>query len=279
MRAIDMHVHVPEEPEVEVPAYSAKMGEYFRSGAPPDAAEMAETYRELDMVAVIFSVNQETAWGSPGSSNDYVAALAEKYPEQFIGFATVDPRQGVKAVRELDRAVTRLGLRGLKLAPNCQFFYPSDFEFHPLYEKCVELQIPVIFHSGTTGVGAGSPGGMGVKLDYCRPIPYLDDVAANFPDLTIIMAHPAWPWQEEQLAMLRHKANVYMDLSGWSPKYFSPALIHDMNTILQDKTMFGTDYPLLTPERWLSDFSRLDVRDDVKPKIMMENARRLLRLE
>lgn len=279
MKAIDMHVHVPDEPGVEVPAYAAKMGEYFGSGAPPDADEMAETYRDLDMVAVIFSVNQETAWGSPGSSNDYVAAIAEKHPDQFIGFATVDPRQGVKAVRELDRAVTRLGLRGLKLAPNCQFFFPNDTEYYPLYEKCVELKVPVIFHSGTTGVGASSPGGLGVKLEYCKPIPYLDDVATDFPDLTVIMAHPAWPWQEEQLAILRHKANVYMDLSGWSPKYFSPALVHDMNTILQDKIMFGTDYPLLTPERWLSDFSRLNIRDDVKPKIMMENARRLLKLK
>lgn len=282
MKAIDVHVHIPEEPGVEMPPFVAKMGEYFGAGdrheAGPDADKVAEMYRELDMVAVVFSVNNETAWGTPGSSNDYVAALAEKYPDRFIGFATVDPWQGVKAVRELERAVTKLGLRGLKLAPNCQLFFPDDTRFYPLYEKCVELQIPVIIHAGTTGIGAGLPGGLGVKLKYLRPIPHIDDIAADFPDLTIVMAHPAWPWQEEQLAVLRHKGNVYMDISGWSPKYYSPSLVQQMNTILQDKIMFGSDYPSLMPDRMMTDFDRLTIREEVRPKILVENARRILKL-
>jgi predicted TIM-barrel fold metal-dependent hydrolase len=132
---------------------------------------------------------------------------------------------------------------------------------------------------GHTGVGAGIPGGAGIRLDYVRPIPYLDDVARDFPELTIIGAHPAWPWHDELLSVVLHKANVYMDLSGWSPKYFPPSVIQHANTLLQDKVMFGTDYPLLTPERWLRDFEAAPFKDEVRKKILLENAARVLRID
>jgi predicted TIM-barrel fold metal-dependent hydrolase len=122
------------------------------------------------------------------------------------------------------------------------------------------------------------PGGNGIKLKYGQPIPYIDDIAADFPDLNIIMAHPAVPWQEEQLSVLVHKPNVYMDLSGWSPKYFRPILVQYMNSIVQDKVLFGTDYPVIMLDRWESDFATLDLKPEVRQKIMLDNAKKLLKL-
>jgi predicted TIM-barrel fold metal-dependent hydrolase len=137
--------------------------------------------------------------------------------------------------------------------------------------------VPIVVHTGQTGVGAGLPGGYGLKLRYSNPM-LLDDVAADFPGLTIILAHPSVPWQDEALAMAAHKANVYIDLSGWSPKYFSTALVRQAGSILQDKVLFGSDYPALTPDRWLDDFAQLEIRDAARQKILKDNAVRVLGL-
>ncbi len=109
-------------------------------------------------------------------------------------------------------------------------------------------------------------------------MPYLDDLAADFPNLTIIGAHPSWPWQEEMLAIAVHKTNVYIDLSGWSPKYFPPSLVQYANTLLQDRVLFGSDYPFITPERWLKDFEKAGFKPEVHEKILFQNAQRLLNL-
>jgi predicted TIM-barrel fold metal-dependent hydrolase len=106
----------------------------------------------------------------------------------------------------------------------------------------------------------------------------LDDVAADFPDLRIVIAHPSFPWQEEALAVATHKPNVHIDLSGWSPKYFPPILVRYANTLLRDKVLFGSDFPLLTPDRWLHDFDTLDIKPEVRPLILKDNAVRLLGL-
>jgi len=135
--------------------------------------------------------------------------------------------------------------------------------------------LPAVFHTGHSGMGTGMPGGGGLKLRYSNPI-YLDDVAADFPEMKIILAHPSWPWQDEALSVCLHKPNVYIDLSGWSPKYFPKQLVHYANTLLKDKMLFGTDFPLITPERWLKDFEEAGFRDEVKPLILKENAVKLL---
>jgi predicted TIM-barrel fold metal-dependent hydrolase len=181
------------------------------------------------------------------------------------------------AIQELERSVKELGLKGLKLHPTTQAFSPNDTRFYPLWETASSLGIPVLFHSGQTGVGAGTPGGGGYKLKYSHPM-LLDDVAADFPNLTIIMAHPAVPWQEEQLSVALHKGNVYIDLSGWSPKYFRPILVQYIRSILQDKVLFGSDYPVIKPDRWLRDFENLELKDEVRQKILLENAKRVLNI-
>ncbi|HLH75501.1 MAG TPA: amidohydrolase family protein [Candidatus Binataceae bacterium] len=276
---IDVHTHVPRRPGLAVSASGQQMARYFQSTIQSSTIEeMADLYRRMDLLAVTFSVDAETVSGVPFDGNDYVADIQRRYPDVFIGWASVDPHKGKLAVQELERSVKELGLRGLKLHPITQAFFPDDQAFYPLWAKAAELGVPVVFHTGHTGVGSGGPGGTGLKLKYAQPI-HLDDVAADFPTLTIIGAHPSWPWQDEMLSICLHKSNVFIDLSGWSPKYFSPALIQYANTLLQNKVMFGSDFPVISPERWLKDFEAAAFRDEVRPKIMLENARRVLKLE
>jgi predicted TIM-barrel fold metal-dependent hydrolase len=184
----------------------------------------------------------------------------------------------VSGIRAARRLVEQHGVRGFKFHPSIQAFEPNDRAVYPLYEELQSLGVPALFHTGQTGIGSGLPGGRGIKLRYSDPM-LLDDVAADFPGLTIIMAHPSVPWQDAAIAVAQHKANVFIDLSGWSPKYFPPQLVRAANTLLKTKVLFGSDYPLIRPERWMKDFEALDIRDEVKPLIMKENAVRALHLD
>jgi predicted TIM-barrel fold metal-dependent hydrolase len=279
IHAIDMHVHVPRLPGLPESAVDASLRRYFRKEEPfPDADGMAKKYRDWDILGVVFSIDWETKGGGPPDTNDYVAGIVAKHPKQFIGFASVDPWKGKQAVTELQRAVKDLGLKGLKLHPGQQAFYPNDEKIYPLYEKCVELGVPVLYHSGFAASGLGMPGGGGIKLKYSAPIPYIDDVAADFPDLTIVMAHAGWPWTEEQIAVALHKPNVYIDLSGWSPRYLPEALVRETGSRLKDKVLFGSDYPYLPPDRWLAEFKDLPLKEEVRRKVLLENAKRVLKL-
>ncbi len=224
MRAIDIHTHVPNPLGSGTNATQQQMSRYFGSDQRGTIEEMHEMYVELDIFAVIFGVDAETTSGNPFVGNDYTADIVRRYPDRFMGFASVDPHKGKAAVNEMERSVKELDLRGLKLHPISQAFFPNDTRFYPLWEKCADLGVPVLFHSGQTAVGAGLPGGGGLKIKYAQPI-HMDDVAADFPELNIIMAHPGVPWREEQLSIALHKPNVYIDLSGWSPKYFRAILV------------------------------------------------------
>lgn len=278
-RAIDSHVHVyTGEHKHQADGALEAAQKYFGQAQPnPSIEELAAHYRELRLRAVIFDVDQETRTGV-AISNDEVAEAVRKYPDVFIGFGSVDPWKGKAAVEEVERCAKELGMRGMKFHPAAQEFFPNDRRFYPIWEACQDLGLVVLFHTGMSGVGAGAPGGAGIRLKYCRPIPYLDDVATDFPNLKIIGAHPSWPWQDEMLAVCRHKANVYIDLSGWAPKYFPPELVHWSNTLLQDKVLFGSDYPLLDPSRWLREFAALPISDAVRPKILYRNALSVLGL-
>jgi uncharacterized protein len=266
MRAIDVHIHTPGRPDSGTSDRSEAMNSYFGAEGGRTVEHMAELYKEQDIFGVIFG------------DNDWTAEVVRKYPDQFMGFVYVDPKTGAEAVKEVERGFNDLGLKGLKVHPPGQAFFPNDEAFYPLWQKCSDLGIPVLLHTGQTGVGARMPGGGGIKLKYGQPIPYIDDMAADFPDLTIIMAHPSVPWQEEQLSVLVHKPNVYMDLSGWSPKYFRPILVQYMNSIVQDKCLFGSDYPVIQPDRWMRDFEGLELKPEVRQKILIDNAKKVLRL-
>ena len=252
---------------------------FFKTDWVPDNAdEMAARYKEWDILGVIFSVDTETSTGDPPDTNDYISEIVQRHPGQFIGFASVDPWKGEQAVCELERSVTELGLKGLKLHPIHQAFFPNDEQFYPLYKKCSDLSVPVVLHSGFAGAGSGMPGGGGMKIKYGAPIPSIDDVAADFPSLTIVMAHPAWPWVEEQIAVALHKPNVYIDLSGWSPRYIPESLIREANSRLRHKVLFGSDFPYLKPDEWIREFDKLHIRDGVRPDLLIENAKKVLGL-
>ena len=276
VKAIDMHIHPPKEPGTPATRFHTAMAKYFKSPPELSLEELAAKYKELDFMAVILANDDRTAQGDAWDSNDWVASITRQYPETFIGFGSVDPWMGKLAIKEVERASKELGMKGIKFIPMTQEFYPNERRFYPIYEKIAELGMVAMFHTGTTGVGAGLPGGGGVHLKYTKPIPYIDDVAADLPELTIIMAHQAFPWVEEQLAVLVHKPNVYMDISGWSPKYFDPLLIQYANTLIKHKVLFGSDYPALTPERWIRDFEEAPFWDEARPLILLENAKRVL---
>ncbi|MBI4290997.1 MAG: amidohydrolase [Betaproteobacteria bacterium] len=241
-------------------------------GVTPD--DMAALYQGLNMMAVIFDVDSETTTGVK-ISNAETAGWVKKYPDTFIGFGSVDPWKGPSAVEEVKRCAD-MGLRGMKFQQATQAFCPTNPRFFPIYETCSRLNLPVIFHGGTTAISAGTPGGRGLVLEYCKPIPYIDDIAARYPELRIIIAHPAWPWHDDQLAVMRHKGNVYMDLSGWAPKYFPESIVHNANTLVQDKVFFGSDFPVISPERWLAEFAALPIKESVRPKILLHNAAKFL---
>jgi predicted TIM-barrel fold metal-dependent hydrolase len=279
--AIDTHVHVQFDSTGQRPLPDdllTAMDAYF--GHAPRALsvdELADFYRERSMAAVVFTVDARTAMGVLPNSSVEIAEGAARNADVLIPFGSVDPLTGSAAIDLARELVAEHGVRGFKFHPSVQAFDPSAAEFRPLWGAMQELGVPVVIHTGQTGVGAGLPGGYGIKLRYSNPM-LIDDVAAEFPNLTIILAHPSVPWQDEALSMAAHKANVYIDLSGWSPKYFSAELVRQAGSILQNKMLFGSDYPALTPDRWLDDFAKLELKDAARPKILKENAVRVLGL-
>jgi predicted TIM-barrel fold metal-dependent hydrolase len=282
LTAIDVHTHAEISKDGHgalSPELFAASEEYFKAHGhrQPTIDEMAGHYRERRMAAVVFTVDAEHATGHPRISNEEIAESCAAHADVLIPFASIDPHKGRAGVREARRLVERYGVRGFKFHPSIQAFSPNDPLAYPLYEAIEELGVPALFHTGQTGIGAGVRGGGGIRLKYSDPM-LVDDVAVDFPDLRIILAHPSFPWQDEALAVATHKPQVYIDLSGWSPKYFPPQLVRYANTLLKDKVLFGSDYPVITPDRWLADFAKLDIKPEVRPKILKDNAARLLGL-
>ncbi|MEV5973373.1 amidohydrolase family protein [Streptomyces sp. NPDC051921] len=280
--AIDVHTHC----EVSARGHAslsedlhAASGAYFKveGERKPTLEEMAAYYRERRMAAVVFTVDAAHATGTEPIPNEEIAEAAAAHPDVLIPFASIDPFRGKAGVRQARRLVEDHGVRGFKFHPSIQGFFPNDRLAYGLYEVMEETGAIALFHTGQTGIGAGVPGGGGIRLKYSNPL-HVDDVAADFPHLKIILAHPSFPWQDEALAVATHKPGVHIDLSGWSPKYFPPQLVQYANTLLRDKVLFGSDYPVLSPDRWLADFAKLPIKDEVRPKILKENAARLLGL-
>jgi predicted TIM-barrel fold metal-dependent hydrolase len=283
LSAIDVHVHIESDGHGHFSLDDELMdasAAYFKAGhdRTPSLEQIADLYRSLQMAAVVFTVDASTATGHAALSSADIADAAAAHADVLIPFGSVDPLRGADAVAQARSLVRDHGARGFKFHPSLQAFAPNDPRFYPLWAEIESLGVPALFHSGQTGIGAGLPGGRGIKLRLSDPM-LVDDVAADFPGLTVILAHPSVPWAASSISMATHKANVFIDLSGWSPKYFPPELVRAANSLLQDKVLFGTDFPLLTPERWLRDFDTLEMKPAVRPKILKENAVRVLGLD
>lgn len=279
--AIDVHVHIESDLQGRSslpPALKDAAAKYFSaSDLGTDIDSVAAYYRERSMAAVVFTVDATTRLGHPPLSSADIAEGASRNNDVLIPFGSVDPLQGAAAVDSARRLVEDNGVKGFKFHPTVQGFDPSDEQHYPLYAAIQELGAVALFHTGQTGIGAGLPGGYGLRLGLSNPI-LLDPVAADFPDMQIVMAHPSVPWQEEALSVATHKPNVWIDLSGWSPKYFPSELVRYANTILKRRVLFGSDYPMLTPDRWINDAAHTALKPEVMPGIMHGNAARLLGL-
>jgi predicted TIM-barrel fold metal-dependent hydrolase len=279
--AIDVHTHAEVSHRTGEdglkPEWREAAAAYFGEAGVPTAEDVASYYRERKLAAVIFTVDAETQTGRPSVRNEEIAEVAAANSDVLIPFASVDPGKGKRAVEEARRLISGYDFRGFKFHPNVQAFFPNDRAVYPLYEVIAEAGLPALFHTGHSGIGSGLPGGGGLRLKYSNPM-YVDDVAVDFPELPIVLAHPSFPWQDEAISVALHKQQVYLDLSGWSPKYFQPQLVQYANTLLRDRVLFGSDYPLITPDRWLADFEQAGFRDEVRPLILKENAARLLGL-
>jgi predicted TIM-barrel fold metal-dependent hydrolase len=280
MRAIDMHVHLPtpEWLDQSMAGYIEAAEAYFRSPVHRRTLEqVAQEYRDLGILAVLLAWDAETATGRPRLPNELVADAVRDYPDAFAGFGSVDPHKGARAVEEVDR-IAELGLKGVKLHPSLQAFFPDDERYWPLYDRCRERDLAVLFHTGTSGIGAGMPGGQGIRIDYSQPI-HLDAVAAAFPDLQIVAAHFGFPWHMELLAIALHKTNVWIDISGWAPRYIPGEVVREMKGRLRDRFLFGSDYPFIAPQRCLDELSAMDLSPEVREKLLRGNAARLLGLD
>jgi len=273
--AIDVHTHAEvscrQPVDVMWEPYEEAASKYFKVGKRPTIAETLSYYRERKIGLVMFTVDAEAQIGNRRIPNAEVIDAARENSDIMIAFASIDPHKGKMGVREARRLLKDGIVKGFKFHPTLQGFFPNDRMAYGLYEVIAEHKLPAVFHSGHSGIGTGMPGGGGVRLKYGHPMD-IDDVAVDFPDMPIIMAHPSFPWQDEAISVCLHKRQVYIDLSGWSPKYFSPVLIQYANTLLKKKMLFGSDYPLITPDRWLADFEKIAIKDEVRPLILKENA-------
>lgn len=281
IEAIDVHVHVEvdEHGAASLPStLTEAASKYFSTDGPrPDLDSIAEYYRERRMAAVVFTVDAQTQVGHPAISSEAIAEGAARNNDVLIPFGSVDPRTGASAVDRARMLIEDHGVRGFKFHPTVQGFDPSDEVYYPLYAALQEAGVVALFHTGQTGIGAGLPGGFGFRLALSNPM-LLDAVAADHPDLQIIMAHPSVPWQDEALSVATHKHNTWIDLSGWSPKYFPAELVRYANSVLKRRVLFGSDFPMITPDRWIRDAEQTALKPEVMPGIMKDNAVRLLGL-
>jgi predicted TIM-barrel fold metal-dependent hydrolase len=277
-RAIDLHVHLPTDEWLEgaigphLPATEA----YFRARVPRRSIdEVADEYAGRDILGVVLDWDDETVTGRPWLGNEWLASLAGRYSGSLMGFGSVDPHKP-DAVDEIRRAAG-LGLKGLKFHPTMQRFDPGDPRFSPLWEGAQELGLVCLFHTGTCGIAAGTPGAGGTKIRYSHP-GFLDSIGADFPGVTFVAAHFGWPWFQECLAIALHKSNVWIELSGWAPKYLPPEVVREAGKRLSERTLFGSDYPFISLDRWFAEFDALPIDPEAKQRILAGNATRILGL-
>jgi predicted TIM-barrel fold metal-dependent hydrolase len=278
-RAIDLHVHLPIEQWLEqsIGPHLAATEAYFRASVPRTSVEaVADEYAERDLLGVVLDWDDEKVTGRGFMGNDWLGRLAERFPGVLMGFGSVDPYKE-DALDELQRCHD-LGLKGLKFHPTMQQFRPDEEQFYPLWARAEDLGLICLFHTGTCGIGAGTPGAGGTKIRYSHP-GFLDSVGADFPNLTLIAAHFGWPWFMECLAIALHKSNVYIELSGWAPRYLPAEVKREIGRRLKGQTLFGSDYPFISLDRWFAEFDELELDDGARQAILLGNASRLLGLE
>jgi len=280
LRGYDFHVHLPTPDWLDgsMAGYVEAAEAYFRGTVERQSlAQLARRYEGLGLKAVLLAWDAETETGRPRVPNETVAGAVREFPGSFCGMGSVDPRKGQSAVDEVAQ-IAELGLHGVKFHPSLQGFAPDDERYWPVFEACQAHGLLALFHTGTSGIGARQPGGQGIRIDLAHPLK-LDPMAAAFPALTVVAAHFGWPWHMDLIAMALHKTNVYIDISGWSPRRIPAEVIRELRGRLSDQFIWGSDFPFITPERCLDELAGLDLPDEVTSKLLLANAARVLRAE
>ena len=280
MRIIDLHCYPNTEPWIKSQGpYVEALAEYWnRAWTAKTEPEVIEDFKKAGVEAVLVAFDIETVTATPPCSNEYVARMRDDNPGVIRqAWAAVDPLKGDAAIHEASKAIKELGMLGLHFHPIMGHFSVDDRKLYPLWETINALRAPVMIDVGTTGMGAGMPGGLGAVIRHAHPAA-IDQLAADFPNLSIVAAHPGWPWTEEMIAVALHKGNVSWELSGWAPKYFPDPLKRDIRSRLKDKIMFGSDYPSIPYERLLREWRELGYSDELMEKIFHGNAERILGL-
>ncbi len=279
--AIDVHTHAEVSCRQPEDAYWQPFvdaaNKYFKVGKRPTIQETIDYYRARKIGFIMFTVDSEFQVGNRRIPNMEIVDAAKDNADIMMAFASIDPHKGMMGVREARDLIEGGVVRGFKFHPTCQGFFPNDRMAYKLYEVIAEYKLPAIFHSGHSGMGTGMRGGGGLRLKFSQPI-HMDDVAADFPDMTLIIAHPSWPWTDEALSIALHKPNVYIDLSGWMPKYFPPQLVQYANGQLKHKMLFGSDFPLISPDRWINEFKGAAFKPEIHDLVLKQNAIRALNL-
>jgi len=277
MRAIDVHVH-PSTRGVDRDACA-----YFKRNldeVPATEEALAAYFVRCDVKALLIGWHPSTVTGGTRNSNQYVIDLAAKYPGSFAGIlAALDTAAENldEVARYAENLLSNPAVKGFKFHPPDQGFYPSDRKYYGLWEVLQAGNKPVMFHVGFTVLGANTDGGKGIALDYGRPI-YLDRLARDFPRMKIIAAHPGWPWQEELLAIVTHKKNIHVDTSGYLAEQLPEIFQRALHGRLQDRALFGTDFPYVDLQRALTSFEKLGLKDAAQERILFANAQSLFGL-
>ena len=279
MRIIDLHCYPSTQEWIDCQGpYVDALAKYWnREWSAKTEAEVISEFAAAGVESCLVALDLETTVGTPPCGNDYVHSMWKRNPDRIIQcWGTVDPFKA-SAINEVKYAIETLGLMGFHFHPIMQHFAVDDEKFYPLFETINTLNVPVMIDVGTTGMGAGMPGGMGAIIRHAHP-ECIDKLAADFPQLKIVCAHPGWPWIDEMTAVALHKGNVYWEMSGWAPKYLPDSIKRDIRGRLQDKVMFGSDYPSMPYERIFREWEEIGYTTKILEKFYHGNAEEILGL-
>ena len=279
MRIIDLHCYPNTQKWIDCQGpYVEALEKYWgRAWQAKTEEEVVAEFKEFGIEAMLVALDLTTTIETPPCDNNYVAGMRDRHDTIIQAWAAIEPALGEAAIEEAKHAINDLNMIGFHFHPIMQHIRVDDKSFYPLWDEITQLKAPVMIDVGMTGMGAGTPGGLGAKTRNAHPAS-IDALAADFPDLTIIMSHPGYPWIDETTAVALHKGNVFWEMSGWSPKYLPDSLKKDIRSRLKDKVMFGSDYPSIPYKRILSEWDHMGYSDDMLEKFFHRNAESILGL-
>jgi len=244
---------------------------WTRGALPEGELPVSATIAAMDGAGVALSLI--SAWVGPRGdliSNDEVARFVAQAPDRLAGIGSVDITRPRAAVREVRRCIRELGFKGIRVLPWLWELPPTHARFYPLYSECCDLGVPFCTQVGHTGPLMPSEVG--------RPIPYIDQVAIDFPELVIVCGHIGYPWTEEMIAVATKHPNVYIDTSAYTVRHYPPGLVAYLKAHGRDKVLFGTNWPMIAPLKALEGLADLALSVDVEAAFLAGNASRVYRL-